>query len=173
MNNNTGTKATLKKRIACKGCHKVFNNKEKKININCPYCDKSIDARIRTGYAREYARKHPDRKIGMIKYDNKYKKERGKVSRDRVRKTNFNIISNNNPVCANCGCDDIRLLEINHINGGGNKELLKGKGSNSFAWDIYMGRRKTDDLNLLCRPCNALDHLERIFGEIPIRILWR
>jgi len=173
MNNHIGTKARLKKRIICKNCFRVFINKSKTVKTNCPYCGKVIDARIRTGYAKEYNKRHPERIIGMKKYDNEHKKERGKISRERVRKVVFNIASNNNPICSNCGCDDTRLLEINHIKGGGNKELQNGKRTNIFMWDIYMGRRKTDDLNLLCRVCNSLHYLEMKFGKLPMKILWK
>jgi hypothetical protein len=92
--------------------------------------------------------------------------------RERVRLTNFNIVSKNNPVCENCGCTDIRLLEINHKNGGGTKEREKGKSSAKFAWNIYMGRRNIDDLNLLCKVCNALHALEMKFGKLPFTVIY-
>ena len=173
MNNHIGTKSKLKKRIVCKKCYIVFNNKSTKIRTSCPNCGNIIDARIRTEWAREYNKKHPERIKNYKLYDKKYKRERGKICRERVKKVVFNIISNNNPVCANCGCDDLRLLEINHIKGGGNKELKKGKNTNVFMWNIYMGRRKTNDLNLLCRVCNALHYLELKYGKTGHRVIYQ
>lgn len=172
MNNHTGLKSKLKIRIVCKNCFKVFINKSKKIRIDCPYCGKIIDARIRTNYSKKYNKKHPERIIKMKEYDLKYKKERGKISRERIKKVVFNILSNNNPICVNCGCDDNRLLEVNHIHGGGGKELRRGKHTNVFMWDIYMGRRKTDDLNLLCRVCNALDYLKRKYKVTNYKVIY-
>ena len=74
-------------------------------------------------------------------------------------------------ICSNCGCNDINLLEINHMNGGGKKELDALK-SGDLKYLIINGSRKTDDLNLLCRPCNGLDYLERKFGRLPLRVVW-
>lgn len=77
-----------------------------------------------------------------------------------------------NPYCSRCGCDDLRLLEVNHKNGGGCKEIRK-KRWRKFYQDIKLGRRPTDDLNVLCRVCNARDYLERKYGEpLPYNIIW-
>ena len=166
------TKSKLKKRIICRKCCIVFGYDGKKGYAACPSCGRKISARIRTGQAKLYSKNHPDRVKSLKEYDKKYGKERRKAERELVRNVVFNLISNNNPCCANCGCDDKRLLEINHKNGGGGKELKKGKNTNVFMWDIYMGRRKTNDLNLLCRPCNSLHYLELKYGKLPLKILW-
>lgn len=65
--------------------------------------------------------------------------------------------------CANCGCQHIELLEINHKHGGGNKEKKQTRkvGTNFYS-DIINGKRKTEDLNLLCRVCNSLYYIESI-----------
>lgn len=66
--------------------------------------------------------------------------------------------------CSRCGCDVLDLLEINHINGGGCKELKKVGGS---LYDkILSGERDTQGLEILCRVCNALDYVERKQPEI-------
>jgi hypothetical protein len=171
------TKSKLKKRVICRDCFIVFENKSNKNITNCPNCRKEIDARDRSGAYKKYCEKYPqkaqERLLKMKEYDIKYKKERGKESRDRVRKVVFNLLSNNNPKCENCGCGDTRLLEVNHKNGGGNKELQNGKNTNKFMWDIYMGRRKIDDLNLLCRVCNALHYLELKYGKTKYTIIYK
>ena len=172
VNRKARTKSKLKKRIVCKQCFNVFQNESLKIRAECPFCHKIIDARIRTEYSKNYNKKHPERAKKYKEYDKKYKRERGMILRKRIRMVNFNIISGSNPICANCGCNDVRLLEINHINGGGNKELQNGKNTNSFAWDIYMGRRTTNDLNLLCRPCNSIHYLELKYGKLAYKIRW-
>ena len=76
--------------------------------------------------------------------------------------------------CVRCGCDDWRFLEINHINGGGNKEAkIYRKTTRSINEIIRKGWRTTVDLNLLCRPCNSIDHLERKYNKkIKMRVLW-
>ena len=64
------------------------------------------------------------------------------------------------PKCRNCGCDEIDFLEFNHMRGDGCKEWRANKG-NSMMDRILTFKRKTDDLEILCRVCNALDFLER------------
>jgi len=79
--------------------------------------------------------------------------------------------------CVNCGCDDTRFLEINHIKGGGWKERrsLKKKDPNvsiDFVLLIQRGKRDVEDLNLLCRVCNSIDHLERVHGKTGLSVVW-
>jgi len=40
---------------------------------------------------------------------------------------------------------------------------------------LLSGARRTDDLEVLCRPCNALDYVERVFPEIAglFSVSWR
>lgn len=76
--------------------------------------------------------------------------------------------------CEKCGCDRYELLEINHKNGNGAKELRsKWKTLSNFVRAIVLGKRKTDDLNVLCRPCNAVHYLEMKHGPLPFQIEWR
>ena len=79
--------------------------------------------------------------------------------------------------CVMCGCDDTRFLEVNHIKGGGKKEQQKFKGDNHGSSQniislIHKGKRGIEDLNLLCRVCNSIDHLERQFGNTCLRVVW-
>jgi hypothetical protein len=74
--------------------------------------------------------------------------------------------------CVYCGCDDNRLLEINHKNGGGNKELARGK-VHLFLGGILKGTRTTDDLELTCKPCNALAYLKSKYGELTMKVVWK
>jgi hypothetical protein len=123
---------------------------------------------------KEYCQEHKEhRKEYMKQWDNKnkeyireYVRKRGKKFRIEV----LNIISNNNPHCIRCGCDDIKLLEINHKNGGGTKELQNGKLMTKFYRNIHEGIRKTDDLEILCRICNARHYLELKYGKLPYKI---
>lgn len=66
--------------------------------------------------------------------------------------------------CVNCGCDDIKALEFNHINGGGSDERRKNNGglSKKLYLDIVAGRR--NDIDLRCKVCNALHCLVEIKG---------
>jgi len=78
--------------------------------------------------------------------------------------------------CINCGCDVFEALEINHKGGGGNKEYKfmnkEGISQVKFMYDISRGRRKIDDLEIRCRPCNALHHCETNKGIKGWKIIW-
>lgn len=172
------SKHPLKDRVICKKCHTVFypDLTIKRATRACPNCNAMIDIRDKRGCYQEYCKNHPEkaaaRKKSMIEWDKLHKKDRAKKNRELIRKVILNIISNNNPVCENCGCDSLPLLEINHKNGGGTKEVRSGKSTNQFYLDIYKGRRNTDDLNLLCKVCNSLHYLELKNGKLPYTITW-
>jgi hypothetical protein len=78
-------------------------------------------------------------------------------------------------VCVRCGCDDMRILEINHVNGNGNREYSYGRSTLPFYRSILDGTRNTEDLNVLCRICNALDFAERKCPELKGRfgVVWK
>lgn len=62
--------------------------------------------------------------------------------------------------CIRCGCDEFSFLEFNHKNGGGCKDWRESGGV-AMVDRILTGKRNTDDLEIVCRVCNALDFLER------------
>lgn len=72
-------------------------------------------------------------------------------------------------VCCRCRCDRYEFLEINHINGGGNKER---KQTTTFYLDIIHERRGISDLEILCRPCNHIHYLELRYGKLPFKVIW-
>ena len=65
--------------------------------------------------------------------------------------------------CIQCGCEVLEFLEINHKFGGGAKEFRDKRAS--IMDRVLSGKRKIHDLNILCRVCNALDHLRRKNSE--------
>lgn len=74
--------------------------------------------------------------------------------------------------CNKCGCNELDFLEFNHIGGGGCKDWRDNDGAAMM--DRVLNGRPVDDLEILCRVCNALDHLERKNKEQSLRfkILW-
>lgn len=104
------------------------------------------EVKIGTIHTRAYRKRHPER----------VKISRKKVYLKRKQKA-FELLGG--AFCADCGCDEIAFLEINHINGGGSKEHKKRKCC--LADSILSGKRSTDGLNVLCRVCNAIDFLKR------------
>jgi hypothetical protein len=172
------SKLPLKARLICKKCFRVTipDPETARVYVECPHCKNMMYSRDRSGDFKKWSEKNPEkaaiRKQAMVEYDLKYKRERGKKTRVTIRKVIFNMLSDGEPKCANCGCDDQRILEINHINGGGTQESKKGRLNGGFYADIYMGRRDTSDLNLLCKVCNALHYLELKLGKLPFSVVW-
>lgn len=73
--------------------------------------------------------------------------------------------------CKRCGCRDIRFLEINHMHGGGNQELKNSK-VNCMTKKVMQGRSVVD-LELLCKPCNAIHYMEMKWNvQIPYYVVW-
>jgi len=83
----------------------------------------------------------------------------------------YKIAGNEHPICDNCRCDDIRLIEINHKNGDGARDT-RSKYHQKFLYDIITGRSKTDDLDLRCRVCNALHYIESKYGKLPFKVAY-
>ncbi len=67
--------------------------------------------------------------------------------------------------CVRCHVKDPRILEINHINGGGYQHFVKSK-TKSLARELLRGDADLSKYNVMCRPCNALDYIERRFPDI-------
>jgi len=103
----------------------------------------------------------------LTKYQQYHRKSYGRIKREIFARIDPDV------KCANCGCDDIRFLEINHIKGGGMKEHReRGDGNRNMTLVIRSGKRGIEDLNLLCKACNSLDHLERVHGKTGLRVVW-
>ena len=113
------------------------------------------------------------------KYHHDHKEERQKWYAKYYQDIRLKVLARIDPQmkCAMCGCEDTRFLEVNHIKGGGNKERKKlsknGKDeSQNMILLIHKKKRGIEDLNLLCRACNAVDHLEREFGKTGLKVVW-
>lgn len=64
-------------------------------------------------------------------------------------------------VCVNCKEDNILVLQVNHLNGNGNKEYKNGNNNNEkFYRGILNGKRDTKDLDVRCANCNILFEYE-------------
>lgn len=84
-----------------------------------------------------------------------------KASRERMYRTRrlrvFGMLGG--AACRNCGCDELSFLELNHKNGGGCQDLRE---IGNRLYDLILkGERVPADYEVLCRVCNALDHLKR------------
>lgn len=75
---------------------------------------------------------------------------------DKVRTQVIQILGG---VCKGCGISDIRLLQINHRNGGGTKDF--GHDPVNAYRDIVKGRRDRSEFDVRCANCNILYDYER------------
>lgn len=113
------------------------------------------------------------------KYHNEHREERKEWYSKYYQDIRIKVLTRIDPdmKCAKCGCDDTRFLEVNHIKGGGNierKELSKDDNyeSQNMILLIHNNKRGIEDLNLLCKPCNGIDHLERVYGKTGLKVVW-
>ena len=74
------------------------------------------------------------------------------------------------PVCARCGCTEPGVLQVNHRNGGGAREIRELARKTRFTiWllrALRSGERRAEDYDVLCAVCNILDHVERLHPEL-------
>ena len=130
--------------------------------------------------SRENYLQHRDETIQRTtKYHHEHKEWRQKYYKQDYQNKKLKVLAMIDPAkkCARCGCDDTRFLEINHIKGGGRKER-KGFNENgkNYGYNmillIFNGHRDTKDLNLLCKACNSLEYLEKVYGKTGLRVVW-
>ena len=129
------------KKKCCKNCHNTYLTKLRRTSENY----------------RKYERRYKENHRELIKVH-------AKKCRIKRRQKVLMIVGNGNVMCKRCGNTDIRILEINHINGGGNKEV--GRKSSIFLNNILNGSRSTEDLEILCRPCNSIHGLESKYPDL-------
>jgi len=129
---------------------------------------------------KEYYQKHREETIQRTtRYHLEHKEWRQEYYKQYYQKIRLEVLAMVDPAmkCAMCGCDDTRFLEVNHIKGGGHKEQREydkedHKVGHNMILLIYNGKRGLEDLNLLCRACNSIDHLEREHGITGLRVVW-
>lgn len=63
-------------------------------------------------------------------------------------------------VCKRCGFDDERALQIDHVHGGGRKELLHENFDQNEYYDRIMNEEPGTTYQLLCANCNWIKRAE-------------
>ena len=129
--------------------------------------------------SKEYYKKNKEAtKLTVSRYAQKNTTRIKEYQKGYHQKKRLGVLAKIDPSmkCAMCGCDDTRFLEINHIKGGGRKEHKGRKktehSSTNFVMLIHKGERGVEDLNLLCKVCNSIDHLERVYGKSGLKVVW-
>ncbi len=152
----------------------AFKSIEKKRAYDRAYLEKNKEKIKRQ--RKEYYQKNRDAIIDKsTRYHLEHQEWRRKYYQGYHAKVRLETLAKVDPAlkCAMCGCTDTRFLEVNHIDGGGRKEQSKLRNEHqNMILLIHHGRRGLEDLNLLCRACNSIDHLERVFGHTGLRVVW-
>lgn len=104
--------------------------------------------RRRRERARERYRTDPEYHEKMLEKSRNYQNNRNRTLRAEV-------IKKLGGKCVKCGCDVYEVLEINHINGGGQKDMSRKA---QFYLEILNEKRK--DIELTCKVCNIIHWLE-------------
>ena len=165
-------------------CNNAYNATHKEVRAayrathkeeSAAYYEKNKEELNRKG--QEYYQKNRE---AVIQRTKKYRQENKewykKYYQKKYENIKLEVLAKIDPAmkCANCGCDEPRFLEVNHINGGGGQENKKRgkKVTRNMILLIHTGKRGLEDLNLLCKVCNQLDHLERVHGHTGLRVVW-
>lgn len=139
----------LREEKKCVRCFKKLENNYRK------YCDDCL--------TKESKRN----KIGWKKNREK-ELERGRTKHFKYKMQTLEKVSGSKtPTCIRCGYSDIRALTINHKKGDGNTDLARTHGIYIL---IALGKRKTDDLEVMCMNCNKIFEYERGRHKLPIHM---
>lgn len=150
--------------------YRKWSAKRRALGIKRKQYPKSNEAKAKNKeYMRKYNkgqyRQSSEYKARAVQRNREWKKrnpERARLSsiichwRRKVRafyKVNSDLI------CEKCGETDIRVLQINHINGlkpGISKKRRENPTSDSFYGHILTGKIDLSELNLLCSNCNII-----------------
>ena len=108
----------------------------------------------------EYRKKHPEkRKIWYRNYYLKHFHQRNKGNRDKHKLVRTQLIDGLGNKCIRCSFSDIRALQIDHINGGGNKEYSK-MGTGFYRYYSQHIKEAKKKLQILCANCNWIKKAE-------------
>jgi hypothetical protein len=120
-------------------------------------------------YMREYMLAYRERRKQSSDYNPEEERRKWCEQHHQVREKAIERLGGK--LCANCGCDEFNLLEINHINGGG-RVAAKVRQSRQLYRDIVSNRVESRDYNVLCRVCNALHYVQDILGVKGHKVTW-
>jgi hypothetical protein len=116
----------------------------------------------RCAYGREYYWKHRDDIMNDHVQNPQVRQGISRRNKWRLKKIVMNLLGGK---CVGCGITDLRLLCVNHKNGGGTQDR---KNSNKMYREIRDGIRDMADYDIRCCNCNVLYEYERGTKRVPI-----
>ena len=146
-----------------------------------PFKDKEVQKTYMRKYNQKYYESctktwrqlHPEKvKESQRKYLKKHGKELNKRWREYKRLKNLElrhrIIELLGGKCAKCGIDDVRVLQIDHVNGSGNAERGRMCPYSYYKCVLKSIEANEHKYQLLCANCNWIKRYET--GENPLRL---
>lgn len=119
----------------CLWCNSLFGTNRK----DQLYCSRLCGKKMKYKQDREREKNNRDF------YNSQYRKRR--------RRSRVNAIIMLGGKCRECGYDDIRALQIDHINGDGHSERVSAP---KMVRDIASGKYDKKKYQLLCANCNVI-----------------
>ncbi len=107
-----------------------------------------------------------DKKANALKYRINNKEKINAANKARRRKLKSMVLDQYGSVCQLCGFEDIRALQIDHINNNGAAERKALGGQNVSGWRFYEHLWKTGfpaGYQTLCANCNMIKQLGENF----------
>lgn len=114
---------------------------------------------------RKYRETHKEsEKKRNIEWQKKNRKIISLQGREKYRKTKEEILSLLGSKCKRCGFSDIRALQIDHIEGGGNKALKNANNEYRRILKFLRENIYQNKYQLLCANCNWIKKSENKEG---------
>lgn len=98
----------------------------------------------------------------------------GQIKHQQYRKDALSIVGNGEIKCSRCGCNELSILEVNHLNGtGGLKRGDRHRAGLSLWRGICNGVLNKGDFNVLCKVCNIIHYVKMAYGIDNYEIKWQ
>lgn len=119
----------------------------------------SIRAKAKKWYSQNKERAKTNAKKNAPKYRER-KNQLSKIRWAELRKALITQVSNGENKCKRCGFSDIRALQVDHVNGGGRKEVNNVKFRNPFRYGKQIALAQ-ENYQILCANCNWIKSYEK------------
>lgn len=115
-------------------------------------CTKCKETKCTTDFVKR--KRNKDGLDSWCKLCNGENKKRWPNAVTIVRLKALEVLGN---VCVRCGFDDVRALQIDHVNGGGSQERLKEDNRRMY---VRIAGGDTEGYQVLCANCNWIKRSE-------------
>ena len=154
-----GVVSLIEEKRKCIICRKEFLLNKYKPNAKC--CSPNCNTRWWYRHNKERVFKYQKKYLCIDKnrkHRNETRKKSDIILRKRRRIEALNKLGNK---CAICGFNDPRALQIDHVNGGGTREIKEKFKRNRNKYYQFILKDISNNYQLLCANCNWIKKYER------------